>query len=153
MPQRNKVFRQFDPLPKHRVSALLAAGWARIALKHGKGNLADAIETSEKTVENAMSGKTLPEFHTALNSLSLDPTALDEVLAGFGFRIIPLHSDAANDINTAAGVIHAMGELVRAQEDGHRDHNETLAIAQLLRPYMPAMQAIIVQADQIRGAA
>lgn len=153
MPQSSKIFPIVNSLPKHRVSALLAAGWARIALKHGKGKFADGIGATEKTLENAMASKSLPELHTALNSLSVDPTALDEVLAGYGFRIQPLHCDAANDINTAAGVIHAMGELVKAQDDGHRDHNETLSIAALLRPHMPAMQAIISQADELRGAA
>ena len=140
-------------LPKQRVSALLAAGWARIALKHGKGKLADGVDATEKTVENAMAGRTLPELHTALNSLTIDPTALDELLAGYGFRLCPLHADAANDLATAAGVIQAAGELVRAHADGRRDHNETLAVAALFRPYMAAIEAIICEADRLRGAA
>jgi DNA-binding XRE family transcriptional regulator len=132
---------------------LLAAGWARIASKVGKGAFADAVEVSEKTLENAMAGRSLPELHTALNSLSVDPTALDEVFAGLGFRLCPLHADAANDLETAAGVIGAMGTLVQALADNKRDHNETLSVAALLRPHMPALTAIISEADRLRGAA
>lgn len=141
------------PLPKHRVSALLSAGWARIAAKHGKGKLADGIEATEKTVENAMAGRTLPEFHTALNSLTVDPTALDELFAAMGLRVCPLHAEAANDLQTAAGVVTAMGELIARLADGNRDHNDTLAIAALLRPHMPAMTSILREADALRGAA
>jgi hypothetical protein len=147
------VFPEIGPQPKQRVKALLAAGWARVASRHGKGALADAIDATERTVENAMAGSTLPELHTALNSLSLDPTALDEVLAAYQLRLCPLHSRAANDLETAAGVINAMGALVTAMADGHRDHNETLAIATLLRPFMPALECLLRDADHVRGAA
>lgn len=153
MTHRNNIFVKIEPQPKHRVSALLAAGWARVIAKVGRGSFTDGLEISDGTVGNALSGKTVPELHTALNSLAIDPTALDELMAGYGFRIQPLHASAANDIATAAGVINAMGELVRALDDHHRDHNETLAIASLLRPHMPALMAIIGQADELRGAA
>jgi hypothetical protein len=153
MQQSGKVVPETRALPKQRISALLAAGWARVALKHGKGVLADGIDATEKTVENAMAGRTLPELHTALNSLAVDRTALDEVFASYGLRICPLHSLAANDIETAAGVINAMGELVRSLDDGQRDHLETLSIAALIRPHMPALQAIVSEADKLRGAA
>jgi hypothetical protein len=153
MTHRNNIFANIEPQPKHRVSALLAAGWARVISKVGRGAFSDKLDISDGTVGNALSGKTVPELHTALNSLAIDPTALDELMAGYGFRIQPLHASAANDIATAAGVINAMGELVRALDDNHRDHNETLAIAGLLRPHMPALMAIIGQADELRGAA
>jgi hypothetical protein len=153
MAHRSNVFPKMDPLPKSRVSALLSAGWARVASKVGKGKLADGVDATEKTVENAMAQRTVPDLHTALNSLTVDASALDELFAGYGLKIAPLHAEAANDLVTAAGVIDAMGELVKAMGDGHRDHNETLAIATLLRPYMPALQAIIAQADVLRGAA
>lgn len=146
-------FQQHAPLAKQRVSALLSAGWARVAASVGKGKLADGVDATEKTIENAMAGRTLPELHTALNSLTVDPTALDELFAGLGFRLCPLHSDAANDLETAGGVVAAMGELIRRLADGTRCHLDTLAIAALLRPHMPAMEALIHEADKIRGAA
>lgn len=152
MPHRN-IFGEIEALPKQRVKALLAASWARIASRHGKGKLADAIDATERTVENAMSGNTLPELHTALNSLSLDPTALDEVLAAYNLMICPLHPVAANDLETAAGVINAMGTLISAMADGHRDHLETMSVGALLRPWLPALESIVREADALRGAA
>jgi hypothetical protein len=146
-------FPKIAALPKHRVSALLSAGWARVAARVGKGRLADGIEATEKTVENAMSGRTVPELHTALASLAVDPTALDELLAGYGVRLAPLHAEAANDLQTAAGVVNAMGALIARLADGVRCHNDTLAVGSLLRPHMPALTAIVSEADQLRGAA
>jgi hypothetical protein len=64
-----------------------------------------------------------------------------------------LHAEAANDLATAGGIIGAMGVLVNAVADGHRDHNETLAVAALIRPHMPAISAIVREADELRGAA
>lgn len=153
MRARNNVLRTIEPLPKHRVSALLSAGWARVIAKVGKGAFADRVEASARTVENALAGNTNPELHTALNSLAVDPTALDEVMAGYGFRLIPLHAEAANDLATAAGVVNAMGELIARLADGDRDHNDTLAVAALLRPHVPAIEAIVREADALRGAA
>lgn len=153
MATKGNVFPAIAALPKHRVGALLSAGWARCVAGIGKGQFADAAETTTRTVENALAGNTNPELHTALNSLAADPTALDELLAGYGFRLTPLHSSAANDMQTAAGVIGAMGELVSALADGIRDHRETLAVANLLRPHLPAMTAIIREADELRGVA
>jgi len=146
-------FASIGALPKHRVSALLSAGWARVIAKVGKGAFADAVEVTENTVGNALAQRAVPELHTALNSLSIDPTALDELFAAYGVRIVPLHNGAANDLVTAAGVIQAMGELVEAHADGRRDHNETLAIAALIRPHMAALSSIVHEADALRGAA
>ncbi len=152
MRDRN-ILRQIAPQPKHRVSTLLAAGWARVIARVGKGAFADRLECSENTISNALAGKTTPELHTALNSLAVDHTALDEVLASYGFRITPLHAEAANDLAMSAGVINAMGELVARLADGERDHNDTLAVAALLRPHIPAISAIVREADELRGAA
>lgn len=153
MPHSSKVFPQRQPLTKQRVSALLSAGWARTAAKTGKGRLADGVDATEKTIENAMAGRTVPELHTALNSLTVDATALDELFAGYGVRLSPLHAEASNDLAMAAGTLNAMSELIARLADGIRCHTDTLAIAALLRPHMPALTAIIQDADALRGAA
>ena len=66
------------PQPKHLVASLLAAGWARVIAKKGRGAFVEVLDVSENTVGNALAGRTTPELHTALNSLAADPTALDE---------------------------------------------------------------------------
>ncbi|WP_203310476.1 hypothetical protein [Sphingomonas beigongshangi] len=131
---------------------LFVAGLARVAAKIGKGALADRMGRTTRSLDNILGGGSTTG-KAMFDALLADETALDEVFAAYGYRLCPLHCEAANDLNVAAGVIDAMGELVKARADGHRDHNETLAVAALLRPHLPAMQAIVHEADELRGAA
>lgn len=153
MPKQSNVFRNCEPLSETRFGELLTCAWGRITAKKGRGGFADALNVTPETLGNAMSGRNQPKAHTVFNSLRADPTALDEVAAHYGFKIIPASSDAANDLATAAGTIDAMAALVRALDDQHRDHQETLSIANLLRPHIGSLNAIIRQADELRGAA
>lgn len=153
MPHRTNVCPR-EPLTKDKFQRALAQAWGRVWPKLGKGVMADCMGLNDpKTIDRAVTASNLPEAHTIFNSLAADVTALDEVLAAYGFRLAPLHATAANDMVTAAGVINAMGELVKALSDGNRDHNETLAIAALIRPHMPHLSAIVKEADSLRGAA
>ena len=142
-----------EPLPKHVLLSKLSRAWSRVCdgLDDGKHEMARCLGVHSDTIGNALAQQRAPEALTVINSVTVDPTALDEVFRELGFVLIPLQSEAANDLTTAAGVIQAMGELVRAQQDGFRDHNETLGIATLLRPHMPAIEAIIAEADRIRA--
>ena len=144
-----------DPVAKDKFQRALAAAWTRVAnTLNSRVLMANAMGLDDtKTIDRACGSKNLPEAHTIFNSLFACPTALDEVAALFGFKMVPLSIDAANDLVTAAGTVHAMAELIRSQDDQHRDHNETLAIAQLLRPHIGALNAIVRQADELRGAA
>lgn len=147
------VVRDRVRLTKDRAKALLASGLQRAVARHGKDEAALAAGCSPRCIEKALAHDTLPGIETVLNLLDLDVTVLDELLAARGMRLLPLHHDAANDLSTAAGVIAAMGELVRSQADGRRDHTETMAVATLLRPHLGAIEAIVREADELRGAA
>lgn len=149
----SNIFSKIAPLPKQRVRALLAAGWSRVIANVGIGSFADVVESSTNTVGNALALRTTPELHTALNSLAVDPTALDELLAGYGLRIMPLHNEAANDLVTLSGVCGVASEWAAAMQDGRRDHNETLRLADNIRPLLPALTAVVREADALRGAA
>lgn len=152
MTQRTNVCPRV-PVTKDKFQRLLAQSWGRVWPQIGKGVMADKMGLNDvKTIDRAVTASNLPEAHTIINSLLADPTALDEVFREFGFRVIPLRSEAANDLMTAAGVIDAMGELVKSRADGIRDHNETLAVAHLLRPHVPAIEAIIEEADMLRSS-
>lgn len=134
-----------------QVSRALALGLMRAATAvGGRGTLADIMETSGKTVDRALLGDTVPHLHTAFAALLADPTALDEVAALFGFAIRPLHSDAANDAGTAAALARAAGSYIEAIGDGRRDHRETLVLADMFRPLVMQMAAVIEEADRIR---
>ena len=133
---------------KHEVSDALAAGWFRVTKGGRKGALADAAEIRcTKTIDAAIAGRSVPELHTAFNSLLHDKTALDEVGALFDVKIVPLRSEAANDLETIAGLSGVQSEWLVALLDGIRDHRETKRLAELFRPLVSRMQAVIQEAE------
>lgn len=144
-----------EPLSKDKFQVILAAAWSRVASDLGSQSAMAARMglNDSKTISRATGVNNLPEAHTVFNSLCADKTALREILAHYGLELCVMRPDAANDLATSAGVIAAMGKLVEANTDGHRDHTETLAIADLLRSHMPAVVAILREADELRGAA
>jgi hypothetical protein len=144
-----------DPIPKHVLQAKLSAAWARVisTLDGGKHAFAQALSVSTPTIENALAGKNVPEALTLLNSLTIDDTALDEPLREMGFMICRINRDNGADIQTAAGVVTAMGDMIQRYADGIRCHNDTLAIAALLRPHMAGLEGIICEADRLMAGA
>lgn len=131
----------------------LSFGLLRLTAKHGPSRVGLEAGCDEKTIRNARDQKSTLRLDLALNLLSLDPTALDELLAASGFRLIPMHAAAANDLHTAAGLLDGASEMIRAHEDGIREPQETMRIADKLRPHLPAAIAIVREADEMRGAA
>ena len=136
---------------KADTSGALGAAWERVRFKLGHGRFADDLEVDAKTINRAITGETLPELHHALNSLLVDPTALDEVIKLYGFELRPSTSECGNDIQTVAGLSHAAGKLAEALADGRRDHIETLELAEDIRPLLPRLSAIVGEADRLRG--
>ncbi len=152
MSQRSNRFCAIRARSKSDVQGKLAAGWARVMAGH-KGEFIDTIDSSPATVNRALTGDSVPELHTALNSLAFDFTALDEVLALYGAKIVPNQIEASNDLATISSLSNLAGQFAKALEDGHRDHRETMALAAAIRPLMKALSAICAEADHIKGAA
>jgi len=139
---------------KADVSAALVMGWARMIAKHRKGGFADRMEVDPKTIARTMSGETSPELHTALNSLAVDPSALNELFALYGFLPPrPRVAEAANDMATVSSLSNVVAQFCDALKDGERDHIETLELADAIRMIMPALTAILNEANRIRGLA
>jgi len=136
---------------KSDVQGKLAAGWARV-MAGRKGEFVDAIDSSPATVNRALTGDSLPELHTALNSLAFDATALDEVFSLYGVKIVPIEVSAANDLATISSLSNLAGQFAAALEDGVRDHRETCQLADAIRPLMKALSAICSEADAVRAA-
>ncbi len=114
--------------------------------------MADTISASVKTIDRALVSETVPELHTALASLAFDETALDEVFALFGRARPPrLETMAANDMATISGLSGLVTVFCDALKDGRRDHQETLALADLIRGLQPVLCDIVDQADRLRG--
>lgn len=137
---------------KSIVQSHLAAAWSRtIAAQEGKkGAFADALGCHVDTVNHALSGKSLPELHTVLNSLVACPNALDEVLALYGFRLVPVDQALSPDMVTLIEMTAALHRFCAALDDGRRDHRETIEIAQALRPLLPKLSQIIDEADKLK---
>jgi len=152
MTQRTKSARKLPPR-KADVSAALALDWQTVSFQHGKSDLADAIDVDPKTVNRAITGETLPEAHKMLASLLVDPTALKNTLALYGFRAVPIHSEAANDLNTLAELSGLVTAFIKVLEDGRRDHVETLDLALLIAPLIAKLSAIVDEARGIQGLA
>jgi len=141
-----------SPLSKDKFEQKLAAAWGRVWPKIGKGSMADRMGLSDtKLIDRAVTGANLPSAHTVFNSLIADPTALDEVLAEYGYRLCPNTADAANDLMTLSGLCETAAELSEALRDGKRIHPETLRVADKLRPHMPALAALLREADELRA--
>lgn len=139
---------------KSDVSAALVMGWARMIAQYGRGGFADRLDIDPKTVARAMSGETTPELHTALNSLLVNPAALNELFALYGLHPPrPRKAEAANDMVTLSGLSGVVSQFAEALEDGERDHRETLELAAAIKALMPALTAILNEANRIRGLA
>ena len=141
-----------DNRSKMDVSAALAAGWARVIMRVGRGAFADRLGIDAKTVARALTGETVPELHTALNAVMVEPTALDEVMSLYGLELRPREAGAGMDMAMIADLARLTAKWVDVMADGVRDHRETLSLAEAIRPMMPGLTAILAEADALRGA-
>lgn len=144
------VLQQITPPDEARFHMLLVQGLARIAAKHTRGKLADAMGRSGRQLDNVFGGAD-PKPKALFDALALDPTALDEVIGAYGLRIVPVTEGSAvqEDMRLAAGISAGLSKLIDANADGVRDHNETLAIAAVIRPHIGALLNIVSQADEL----
>lgn len=149
----NAVLPKRTPPTEARFHHLLVTGLDRVAARIGKHALAEAMDRTVRALDDVLERNATPGAKALFDTLIADPTALTEVLRAYGFKLVPDHADAANDLCTAAGLSHAAGALIEAHQDGTRCHTETLSIANQLRPLLPQITAIIADADRLKGAA
>lgn len=134
---------------KSDISGAVAAAWGRLVNKHGRGALADKLDIEVKTINRALTGETTPHLATAFNALAIDPTALDEIAALFGFRLCPVTCCPADDALTMGRMAAVVSEWLKL---GHgRDHRDTCRLGDQIRELLPALAAVVAQADSIRG--
>lgn len=150
----NRVVRQKQPPTETQYHNALVAGLSRAAMNVGRGALADKSHRTTRALEKLFSGEVQDTSGKGLLDFTLaDPSALDEVLSLYGVTIHSKVSNAANDMELAAGLGHGLSELIDRLRDGKRCHLDTLALAELFRHVIPQLQAIVDEADSIRGAA
>lgn len=150
----NLVVPKVESVSPLRFHAALIAGLARAAARIGRGNLADKSDRTPKALGKLFSGDSMDTSGKGLlDFLLADPTALDEVLALYGFGIHRLPSDGTGkgDQETIADVIALAATHSEAMRDGRRDHNDTQKIASMARPVVQHYCGIIAEADSAKG--
>lgn len=144
-----------EPVGKELVQAKLAQSWSRtIATQYGgnKTKFAAKIGCHPDTVSNALAGNTVPELHTAFNSLFACPNALDELAALFGLQLVPRDGNMTPDMQALHHMSKALAEFIDCLRDGKRTHQETLELAEEFRPVVAALTAIIHEAEGLKAA-
>lgn len=133
---------------KAEVSDALALDWFPLAHNGNRAGFSHAIGARDpKTVGRAISGEGLPEAHIVLNSLAVDPAALFNVMTLFGGVFVPVSAGSSDDMALICQMMKAASEYLERMQDGHRSHVDTAALAKLFRPLVPAMLAIIQEAN------
>lgn len=141
-------------LAKEEFQNALSADWLRIAPLGQRSSFAEKVLASEgSTISDTIGGVHLPGAHTILNSLVVDPTALSTVLLRYGGVFVPVAAGPCNDNAAISQLLRAATEYVERMQDGRRDHVDTLALADLFRPLIPAMLCVIEEANKLKGAA
>lgn len=124
-----------------------------------QGDLTDAelgerLGCSSGTIGNARNKKgNLCGVTLARIGDEFGPEALNPFMALFRSIAVWRESTAANDLATIAGLSHVAGDWVERLRDGNRCHNDTIAIAEALRPLLTALTAVVEEADRHRADA
>lgn len=141
------------PISEQQYHGMLIAGLSRVSASVGRGTLADQSGRTTRALDKLFSGASGDTTGKGLlDFLRADPSALDEVLALYGFQLTPIGFDAALDFEIIADTAGLLGEHTEAMRDGRRDHRETIRIADKARPVVQRFSAIIAEADRLRGA-
>lgn len=153
MPTSDKQGCRKVPVSKTKLSAALGAAWGRVSNGLTKGVFAERMEVDVVTINRALAGPSLPAAEHLLNSLAADQTALQEVLALYGLKAVPVVAEAANDMGLATALAQSVAEYLARIADGKRCHIDTAVLANLFRPLIPQMQAIVDESDRAKGVA
>lgn len=131
----------------------LILGLSRTAARIGRDKLAERSRRTRRALDKLFSGDSKDTSGKGLlDFLRADPCALDEVFALYGLHPPRLRStEIANDMVTMTKVSGLMQQFCEALEDGVRDHNETIELADTIRMLLPFLTQIINEANHIRG--
>lgn len=140
-----------EPLTEQEARHLLAGGLLAPCHEVGPTKVALRVGCDEKTIRKARDKEATLRLDYAWNTLLADPHALDGLARHFGKLLIGLDPSAANDSETVSRMLHASTEYFDRMRDNVRCHADTLALADLFRPLLPALAAIVHQADELRA--
>lgn len=128
----------------------LVAGWSRAIASLTKPVFAHRIGMTTRGLEKVLAGST-PHACTIFNSRAAEPTALDEVLAGYGLRLVPADSACSSDEHAGLALLRAAHKCVEAEADGVKDHQELLAMEPELRASASIVANMLARIDALKG--
>lgn len=152
MPERtNTVVPDCTAVGEDKFHAQMMLGVSRMIAAHGRDKVALALGVSPRQLGNLANGS-FPAPHRLWNLLALDPTALDDIARLYRRELRPTTAQGLDDFGTVARISHLAGQWTEALADGKRDHTETLALAEAIRPLLHQLGAVVAEADRHRGS-
>ena len=151
----NPVVHVTGPESEQQFHDALIVGLSRAAARLGRDPLAEKSRRTRRALDKLFAGDTKDTTGKGLlDFLCADPAALNEVFALYGLQPPrPRITAAANDMVTVSTMSNVVSQFCDALKDGQRDHRETLQLADAIRDLMPALSAILSEANQIKGIA
>jgi len=116
--RRNQVRPNHRRLTDADARHLLAAGMIRTCHVHGPSRVALETGCDEKTIRRARDEESTLGLACAFNLLTVDPHALDELLAALGYMAVPLVPQAGDIIPAAGAAIHRIGQSRAEHSEG-----------------------------------
>lgn len=141
------VARKRAALSKDAAKSAVSCTLGRLTHAHGTLTVADYAGCHPRTITEAKAENSLPELHLMLNLLALDATALDELLALVGYRLIPAQDTSTCFPSMLADMAGVVSTTASALADGRVDHREEAQIIDQLRPFLPDLNRIVAQHD------
>jgi hypothetical protein len=129
----------------------VAQGVRRLAVKDGAARLGLDVGCGERTMRDARDEKSSLSGATLFNLLSVDPSALDELLAHFNLCTRELEPSHSSDAKLNADIAVLSASLAVALADGRIDHREEQDIASRARPVVVEIAGRIAAADRKRA--
>jgi hypothetical protein len=122
--------------------ALVAKSVLRLSAANGCDRLAlDVGGVDGRTLRNTRDEKTSLNGATLFNLLTIDLTALDELLAHFGVRAVAIDGQDAEDHRLLADTMALAAAHADALADGTVDHNEAAHLDKLSGPVLRGWSA------------
>lgn len=145
------VVRETPVLDEQSFHDRLTAGWGRcIPLAGGRSKFALAVGMTTRGLDKVLAGST-PHACTILNSRRAHASALDELMAGYGVRMVPAGAACSTDDHAGLALLRAAAKCIEAEADGEKNHVELLGMEPELRDAQALIAGMLARIDQIRG--
>lgn len=146
----NPVVPKNAPPSEQQFQARLVQGWSRCIATIGKGTFADKSGRTVRALDKVLGGGGVTA-KGLLDSLTADPSALDELLADYGFKLTALDAVDGADAHLLAATAGLAATHAEAMADGRVDHVEEQRLAAAARPVVAEWTARIARADRKRA--